>query len=131
MESGIWELSSGRTMVRADALFCMALGMLFAAFSAQVAGITGLPANGAQMLGVGSFLWGAFLFAQSRRNVISAAFLLRLALINTIATALLLVGVILDTLLLNLGGRYAFLLIAAAVGLFALWAYAVSRRQPA
>jgi hypothetical protein len=116
-------LSAARTMVRSDGLFCMALGAAFAVLSGQIAAFTGLPQNIAQVLGVGSFLWGAFLFAYSRQRVVKPPFLLRLAILNVLAAVLILIAALIGLLPLIGDGRIVFIAIAGAVGFFAVWAY--------
>jgi hypothetical protein len=120
-------LSAARTMVRSDGLFCMALGAAFAVLSGQIASFTGLPQNIAQVLGVGSFLWGAFLFAYARQRVVKPPFLVRLAIINAIGAVLIAIAALTGLLPLAGDGRIVFLAIAGAVGFFAVWAYLVSQ----
>ncbi len=125
MATTISPLGAARAMVRTDGLFCMALGAAFAVLSGQIAAFTGLPQNIAQVLGVGSFLWGAFLFAYSRQRVIKPPFLLRLAIINTVAAVLIVIAALTGLLPLVGDGRIVFIAIAGTVGFFALWAFLV------
>jgi hypothetical protein len=97
--------------------------------SAQISTFTGLPQNIAQVLGVGTFLWGAYLFAYSRQRVIKAPFLVRLVIINAVAAVVILIAALVGLLPLIRDGQIAFIALAGAVGFFAVWAYLVWQLQ--